>query len=101
MALLFRNSTQVTERFFWRSTEKDLFSKREKGLEALPIIADDRRRTGGRLEKPDAGRVAGLQHLCPRDVQGETLPIVKAAMPRRRKMVHAFDIGRPLNGLRI
>src|SRR5918911_4205614 len=99
MSLLFRNPPQVTEGLFWRSAEEDLFSRREKGLEALPVIADNRRRTRSRFEKPDAGRIASLQHLGARDVQGEALPVVKTAMRSRRQVVHAFNICRPLDDL--
>src|SRR5262245_18961842 len=62
-SLLFRNSMQITESFLWPSAEEDFCSGREKGGEALPVIADHRRRTSGRLEKPDAGRIAGLQKV--------------------------------------
>ena len=96
-ALLLFGVPKQVERLLGGAGDQYLFADLKDGVESSPVIAHDRRATGGGFKQADTGRVTGPHHIGARDVQREALRVVETAMLRGRKVIDALDIRGPLD----
>jgi hypothetical protein len=89
--------TQCCKYVVWTTRHDDLRLGIEKTIEAGPWIGYEGSRTGGGLEKPNAGTVARIDHICARNVQRPAKTRIETRVIGRRKMGYMLDVRRPAN----
>ncbi len=81
--------------------DQDLGARSKERVEALPLVADDRRAASGGFEQPHARRIPGGNHVGAREVEGETLTVVESAVAGGRQVLDALHVAWPNDVLRI
>src|SRR5688500_7920203 len=100
-ALFLRDSLQVMQRFLRRFRDENIAAGLEELVKTGPGIGDNRCSAGGGFEQANAWGPAGANHVGSRDIQRETLCVVKGAMLRRRQVWVAPHVLWPSNVSRI
>src|SRR5690606_15327529 len=99
--LVIRKLAQITQDVLGSLGDEDLVARDEEAVEPLPPIGDDRRAASRGLEESNAGSPAHSDHLLARQVERETLLVVEGTVWRRRKVLDALDVRRPVHVGRI
>src|SRR5690606_23081587 len=97
-----RHVAQERDHLVARARYQDFLSRREKVLESLPVVTDDRDAAGGGLKEADARGMPRRDHGRGREVEREVERIVErppTIIPRDEGA--AFDVVRPANDGRV